>query len=280
MDKGFKAKVLSYATHLKTASKLWPEFVFSYDLDCNKVPANSHYRFDNLIQKSTLVDLVKGMKTADRQAHIDNIKPLGDIYVDWYIKNHTWDELAKAKKIKADRKNRKLWNIAASLQSSIVKAEWDKITDALSANTIPVDYVYRRNTYLMEVGIEQRVPQHILFDWLSRGVPLRDETLNELIAIEEYVDFTFEVIKSGKLTNKSRKSLIFQATRNVNLPLIKQLLNPKFKDESYNKNIGMSALNWTLLNYNKDLSAQLELLLASQGLLSQQQKLLLSVRRR
>ncbi|MCJ8271374.1 MAG: hypothetical protein MJK04_18500, partial [Psychrosphaera sp.] len=103
-------------------------------------------------------------------------------------------------------------------------------------------------------------PQHVLFDWLSRGVPIRNSTLDDLISMDEYAEFTFELIKNGTLINKSRKSMIFQAARNTNLPLLKLLLKPALNNESYNHNIGLSALNWTLLNYNDDLKQQLALL--------------------
>ncbi|NQZ08752.1 MAG: hypothetical protein HRT35_16475 [Algicola sp.] len=259
-DAVLKVRVLEYATALKKAHDLWPEFIFSYDADCHKVAANSHYRFDNLIDKSVINDLMNNNKTANKQTQINAIKQLGDIYVDWYIKNYTWSEMGKDKTVKPDRTNHELEEIKGTIRSHIAFGEWTKISDILTSNAIPLDYVYSKNRHLIESSIFRQPPQHVLFDWFSRGVPIRNSTLDDLISIDEYAEFTFELIKNGKLINKSRKSMIFQAARNANLPLLKLLLNPALNNESYNHNIGLSALNWTLLNYNDDLKQQLALL--------------------
>ncbi|MCJ8273262.1 MAG: hypothetical protein MJK04_28160, partial [Psychrosphaera sp.] len=105
-DAVLKARVLEYATALKKAHDLWPEFIFSYDAGCQKVAANSHYRFDNLIEKSVINDLVNSNKTADKQTQINAISQLGDIYVDWYIKNYTWSEMDEDKTVTAERTNK------------------------------------------------------------------------------------------------------------------------------------------------------------------------------
>jgi hypothetical protein len=74
-------EVNSYIDWLKIAEGNWPEFVFSYDYKCKKVPSDSHYRYDNLINKEVTTRLVK------ENSSLNIMKELilfGDIYVDWY----------------------------------------------------------------------------------------------------------------------------------------------------------------------------------------------------
>lgn len=276
IDDDLRNAVVTYAKRLKIAQKTWPEFIFSYDPSCKKIPKNSHYRFDNLLEKKILLDLLAIKKATDTKPMIERMKLMGDIYVDWYIKSYIFPNMPLEPKVKADRTNKKFINTSTLINTNIVLGDWSKIGDSLNSRNIPLDYLYRNNTFLIEIGIQERVPQDILFDWFSLGVPIHNSSLDELLAIPEYSEFTIDLLKKGKLINKSHKSVLFQAVRQKNIRLIKLLLEPKFKSEPFNNNLGLTALDWTLLNYSSGIEPLLNLLLKQETHLSSEQKDLLT----
>ena len=275
IDDDLRNAVIIYAERLQIAQKTWPEFIFSYDPSCKNIPKNSHYRFDNLLEKKILLDLTAKRKATDTKPMIERMKLMGDIYVDWYIKSYILPNIPLEPKIKADRSNKKFRSTSTLMNTNIVLGNWSKIGDSLNSRSIPLDYIYRNNTFLIEIGIQERVPQDILFDWFNLGVPIHNSSLDELLAIPEYSEFTIDLLKKGKLINKSHKSVLFQAVRQKNIRLIKLLLEPKFKSEPFNNNLGLTALDWTLLNYSSDIEPLLNLLLKQEiHLVSEQKELL------
>jgi hypothetical protein len=275
IDEKLRSSVITYAKQLHAGKKAWAEFIFSYDPYCKKVPANSHYRLNNLLEKEMLVNSLPTGNETNAESVIEQIQLQGDIYVDWYINNYILPNMVKELTVKADSSNKKFIDAEVTVDANIFLENWSAIEDALSTNSIPLDYVYLTNAYLLERGIQNRVPQHVLFNWSNQGVPIHNSSLDELLGIEKYAEFTMELLQKGKLINKSQKSVIFQAARHKNIRLMELLLKPKFTTKSFNHNIGLTALDWTLLNYNRDMEAQLQLLLSEEAYLSLEQKELL-----
>jgi hypothetical protein len=153
---------------------------------------------------------------------------------------------------------------------------WDDVSKVLEKEMIPLDYVYYKNTYLIELAMENNSPQNILFDWLRMGVSIHNYSMGNLIYSEKYAEFTYLLIKNKKLKNKRSKSMVFQATRSLNFELLKLLLDASKNNEFVDREKGVSPLNWVLLNYNDDLKPQLDLLLSQSSHLSGSEKKLLS----
>lgn len=267
-----KDEVNNYAEHLQKAKKNWPEFVFSFDSECKRIPSDSHYRYDNLIKKIELTNIIKKSPLLDKSNILNKLKQYGDIYVDWYYSTLELEKKAPDHPVIKQKNHEEAVNF---IEGKLVTESWDEISKALKEGVIPPNYIYYKNSYLIELAIQNNSPQSILFDWYQMSVPIHNNSLNELMYIEKYADFTYFLLKNGKVINKRLKSVVFQATRNSNFKLLELLLNDAQKNEFIKYDEGVSPVSWTLLNYDNDFKRQLDLLLSKLGDLSDNENQLL-----